>query len=64
MKELLEKIEILSLEELDKILLAINKRDDVYVEWINKNDYNEEFIEKCKDYEYNLLNLEEIENQF
>lgn len=64
MEELLNKINKLTLEDLDRLLLEINNRDDIYVEWINENDRDKEFIEKCKNYEYNLLNLDEIENQF
>ena len=31
-------IKHLNQESIDKILLEINRRDDFYVEWINKND--------------------------
>lgn len=53
-------IKHLNLDSINNILLEINKRDDIYIEWIDKNDYPQDFIEKCKDYKYNLLDLEKV----
>ncbi len=60
-ENILSLIKHLNQESIDKILLEINRRDDFYVEWINKNDgFDEDFIQKCKDYENNLLDLEAV----
>ena len=61
MENTLKIIELLNTEAIEKILLEINKRDDIYVEWITKHDgHDEDFIQKCKDCKHNLLDLESV----
>lgn len=57
----MSNVDELTLEEVNRLLLEINKRDDIYVEWIDENDYSKDIIQKCKDYEYNLLDLTVLE---
>lgn len=63
LKEVLKmsNVDELTLEEVNRLLLEINKRDDIYVEWIDENDYFKDIIQKCKDYKDNLLDLTVLE---
>lgn len=54
----MSNVDELTLEEVNRLLLEINKRDDIYVKWIDENDHSKEIIQKCKDYEYNLMEVE------
>ena len=40
----MSNVDELTLEEVNRLLLEINKRDDIYVEWIDKNDHSKEII--------------------
>lgn len=44
----MSNVDELTLEEVNSLLLEINKRDDIYVEWIDENDHLEDIIQKCK----------------
>ena len=44
----MSNVDELTLEEVNRLLLEINKRDDIYVEWIDENDYSKDIIQKYK----------------
>ncbi|WP_294403013.1 hypothetical protein [uncultured Clostridium sp.] len=54
----MSNVDELTLEEVNRLLLEINKRDDIYIEWIDENDHSRDTIQKCKDCKYNLMEVE------
>lgn len=62
MDHILKLIPHLNLQAIDKILLKINEREDIYCEWITNEDYDKKTLQACKDSEYGILNIELIED--
>ena len=57
-------VQKLTKEEVTELLSQINEREDFYCEWITTKTYSKKVIQKCKDWEYNLLDIETmLENE-
>ena len=57
-------VQKLTEEEVTELLSQINEREDFYCEWITAQWYSKEVIQKCKDWKYNLLDIETmLENE-
>lgn len=54
----------MSLDRLQDLLIAINNnRSDIYVEYLDTNDYDKSVLQECKDYEYNLIDTDTLFNK-
>jgi len=61
LEQIRNAISKLSLQEVEQVLCGVyNQRKDIYLEWITKEDYDEETIEILKDSPHQFINKDDI----